>query len=1082
MRVPSLIKKICLALTAISSAPVLTASDVAFTAQANLGNVMYVGDSITHGIGSGSYRWALFKIFADNGITQNEVGVNSGNYNNYSVGNTTYGGVTFKNVHSSISGERAYEIAGRTNTSERLGKSNIFDWLGLDDTYSGSYKIADDETPDTFFMMIGTNDLLSDNNHVSTVLEEKTKNLLGTCTDGVWDGTGDMDTIISAMRQANPNAPIVITNIPTWKTGRGNNNYAEDFAATATYNQNLLSWGEQNNVTIVDVNKGITDVAETTYIGAGVANMFGSDGLHPSAQGDLLIAGNLAKALGYAGRSAGQERKAATDFSLQFPSLVQNADNRITLSAGTATASSLTLDAGGSMAFTAQAEDFSTGGFTVDFTLSSGLGNGATDGWDSSALLSIVMGNGSFSGTLNISEAYISWDSTILYSVDTSSDLTESLRIAYVQGNTAQGLTSGYYVWLDDMMIGEALSGTTSDFCGLSVTNNSSSSVSFSNISMETSGSYAPTTSGYINKSLIILPSSNESGPGTATWDTSSAISVSAESSGNVRNATGTSSGDIVVVINSGTAANNTYLNSGNYTGDIKVSVTDTVSAGSSFNALHTSETLTGSVSLCFDKNYESTSQWGTWFGTANATQITGNVYMEFSSSSYVGVGGSYTVTPNGATSGTLIYTSVAGSFCASVGGSVTMVFNDGAFNNSIYGGAINGNVTIGSSSLYLNGGSFGGDIYAGGFTGTINGNTEITITGNNVAMGGSIISAGNRGDYASIDGNSKITISKLKENGGGFAEYSGTISGGTGVQGTRTLVFSETEHSSFKAQLEDFDAISVQNSTVGLTSAGGASQIAVDGDSTLILKSGANVSATVGNSGTVEVQQGAKLTLQSGADENTSGTYVVQGGALDVNSQKLGETINVSSGSLSNITSDYKGAVRISATGDVSLSSVDSSTLVQLDIATTDATISGLCDDVTLSTVSLALGEAVAETPILLFEDTVIGTISVTESLTLTLSAELVEGLLSQGAIATLALESNAKQSSPSAQSFTITVTNGTINADLSKIDVTAEGYTLKATEINGGSITFAVVPEPTSSALILTGLGLILLHRRRA
>ncbi len=1077
MKTSPLIKKLCIALTVISVAPMLPAEESTFTAKANLGNVMYVGDSITHGVGSGSYRWALFKLLTDNGIIQNEVGVNSGNYNNYSIGNTTYGGISFKNIHSSVSSERAYEIAGRTNTSGRLGNSNIFDWLGLDNTYTGTYKIANGDTPDTFFMMIGTNDLLSDASHISTVFAEKRQNLLGTCTNGIWDGTGDMDTIVTAMRQSNPDAQIVITNIPTWKKGRSNNNEVADFSAIATYNQHLAEWGEQNNVTVVDVNKGITDVAETTYAGAGVANMFNvSDGLHPSAQGDLLIAGNLAKTLGYAGRSAGQERKSATDFSLQIPSLVQNTDNRVNLNQGSVSTSSLTLESGGSLTFETNAEDFSAGGYTVDFTLSSGIGNGITDGWDTSNLLSVVMGNGSISGTLNISEAYISWDSTVLYSINTSADLTESLRVAYVKGNATQGLSSGYYVWLDDMMIGEALSGNASDFCGLSIANNSTSSVSLGNLSMETNGSYAPVSSGYINKSLTILPSSVESGPGTVSWDTSSAVTVLAENSGDVRNATGTSSGDIVAVISSGAAAANTHLNKGNYTGNIKVSITDTVSAGSSFNSLHTSGTLTGSVSLCFDREYESTSQWGTWFGSVNSDQITGDVYMEYSSSSYISKGGTYTVTPTGATTGTAITASVAGSFNASIGGKVTMVFNDGNFNASIYGGAIYGNGTIGSSALYLNGGSFAGNIYAGGFTGTISGNTQITITGNNIAFGGEMISAGNFGGNATIGGNSQITISNLKENGGGFANYNGTISGGTGVTGTRTLIFDQTQHSSFNAQLENFDAVSVQKSTVGLTSAGGAQTISVDGESTLILKSGANVSATVGNSGTVEVQNNAKLTLQQGADENTNGTYAVHGGELDINSQILGESVTVTSGSLSNLTSAYKGNVSIAATGNVILSSVDCSKLTELDIITSGATVSGLDGNITLECVSLALDETVAATPILLFGDDN-GTISVTQSLSLSLSKELIEGLLSQESVAPLSLETN----SASEQSFTLTVTDGTIVADLSNINILAEGYTLKATAINGGSITFAAIPEPTSSALMLTGLGLMALRRRR-
>lgn len=57
--------------------PFITSASVS---DGSLGNVMYVGDSITHGINSGSYRWALHKIFADNGISYSAAGINTGNY------------------------------------------------------------------------------------------------------------------------------------------------------------------------------------------------------------------------------------------------------------------------------------------------------------------------------------------------------------------------------------------------------------------------------------------------------------------------------------------------------------------------------------------------------------------------------------------------------------------------------------------------------------------------------------------------------------------------------------------------------------------------------------------------------------------------------------------------------------------------------------------------------------------------------------------------------------------------------------------------------------------------------------------
>lgn len=46
----------------------------------NLGNVMYIGDSITHGVNSGSWRWAMHKIFTDNGISYTEKGIMTDNF------------------------------------------------------------------------------------------------------------------------------------------------------------------------------------------------------------------------------------------------------------------------------------------------------------------------------------------------------------------------------------------------------------------------------------------------------------------------------------------------------------------------------------------------------------------------------------------------------------------------------------------------------------------------------------------------------------------------------------------------------------------------------------------------------------------------------------------------------------------------------------------------------------------------------------------------------------------------------------------------------------------------------------------
>lgn len=152
--------------------PLLAALAAAFPAATaapagtELGNVMYVGDSITHGVNSASYRWALHKIFTDNGISYQAEGVKTGNYSGGVTAGTSYGGQIFNNEHSSQASARAWEISGRSSGS-RFDGSNIYNWLGLSGTkangsaYSGQ-TFTGDNTPDTFFMMIGTNDLLSD--------------------------------------------------------------------------------------------------------------------------------------------------------------------------------------------------------------------------------------------------------------------------------------------------------------------------------------------------------------------------------------------------------------------------------------------------------------------------------------------------------------------------------------------------------------------------------------------------------------------------------------------------------------------------------------------------------------------------------------------------------------------------------------------------------------------------------------------------------------------------------------------------------------------------------------------------------
>lgn len=363
----------------------------------------------------------------------------TGNYSGGVAAGTSYGGRIFQNLHSSAASARTYEIAGRANSSSygRFDGSNIKNWLGLstEKTQGGTYTgqtFTGADTPDTFFLLAGTNDLLSDNNNSTLHLR----------LDGVtYLLLSDMDSIVSSIRTANSHASILVMTIPCW-TQHSNGNLAETHQAVATYNESLKEWGAENaanGVKVIDINAGIIDVASSTPF-YGVRSMFHNptaDGLHPNAQGDLLMAGNLAKGMGYAGRSAGQERKAAHELGVNFgqtPSITQQTltakgftANNVTISNNTINfnksgSSTLTYNWGAS-----QGQDK---GYTVDFTLR--LGNGATGGWDTTNNFSLNLGN----GTLNINEAYIQWGSTILYSRDMSAN-ADSIRVAYVAGDNA---------------------------------------------------------------------------------------------------------------------------------------------------------------------------------------------------------------------------------------------------------------------------------------------------------------------------------------------------------------------------------------------------------------------------------------------------------------------------------------------------------------------------------------------------------------------------------------------------------------------------------------------------------------------
>lgn len=990
--------------------PFITSASVS---DGSLGNVMYVGDSITHGINSGSYRWALHKIFADNGISYSAAGINTGNYSGGVAAGISYGGRVFNNAHSSQASARAYEIAGRADGANYrcFNGSNINNWLGLstEKTKGGTYTgqtFTGTAAPGTFFILAGTNDLLSDGNNgtLNDRLSTVTQNLLG-----------DMDSIVGAMKTANSNAEIIVLSIPCW-TQHSNGNSNATHQAVADYNESLKNWGrDKDGVTVIDANQGIIDVASSTPF-YGVRSMFNNpagDGLHPNAQGDLLMAGNLAKGMGYAGRSAGQERKAAHELGVNFgqtPAITQQeltakgfTANNVTISNNTINfnksgSSTLTYNWGAS-----QGQDK---GYTVDFTLR--LGNGATGGWDTTNNFSLNLGN----GTLNVNEAYIQWGSTILYSKDMSAN-ADSIRVAYVAGDNAHGLSAGYYVWLGDVLIGEAQTAAGGSSSGLTFSYSGTLDAILSNLALDGSLSYAPSSSGITGPEAIYLAHGGASAlkPGMIEWTTDTgATAVAPAGADNTYNVRNSANSNIAVITGTG-STRLIHANSGAYgtaenRQDLWVTLGEGVISDNGWIGGHTSDDLYGDINLRFAEGSIGKS---TVFGTVNAGTVHGDIYLEFSSST-----GNFDTS---FTAGEADRTSVAGAYATAVNGDITMVFNDGIFSHRIFGGVYTGSKTIsGSTSLYINGGTFMNEIYAGNKTqGTIAQGTSLTITGTNAILGKAdgdnwawtLLCGGNK-TSGTINGGTTITLKDIAATAGDgsehkFDKYAGTIDGKGGgtVNGEKKLVFDHYT-AGFLGTLQNFDKVQVTgNSDLALDKALGdtVASLTVDAGSTLRFNQDQGATLEITNNGTIRTSH--NLTLKSA--DTGAGTYRVEGGTLDLAGQAVSGNISICEGALANTAGLGAGSVSVSGiTGNISLGGLEGGKLGSINMGSGTGTISGLTGHADLSGSDTQLRLSAANmgaegTGIIQFNNADGSSLTLGE-LTLTLTADAVARLTAPG------------------------------------------------------------------------------------
>ena len=406
-----------------------------------LGRVMFMGDSITHGVNDKTWRWQFFKILVDNGIEAEIVGPRSGYTPGYARLATrdiadNYGGVEFPNVHLAQSSGRTHNII----TGSNAGMTGV--------NYGGhsTGSSADAYNCNTWFCLMGTNDLLSDRGYSATEFAAKMQRLLGgkvvvkgnRYVRNSGKDWGNMGKIATDVLRDKGDV-LYVMSVPCWGL-HSNNNAADRHEAVRRYNELLCQWvkafGKASGLDVryVDINTGMVDpAAEVPFTWPdSMSNRPGRDGLHPNEQGSLIMAGNLARALGIGGRTAGLSRADSVGWNRANVGKVKKG-----------------------VVVNRPAELSSEVGYTVE--LKATFGNGERTGWSGvGECLSVRLCDGMNAGVLNMSEGSICWGDKPLYCGDMSA-LSDSIRIAWHKGSSEHNVLPGYYVWVGDMLVGQGL-------------------------------------------------------------------------------------------------------------------------------------------------------------------------------------------------------------------------------------------------------------------------------------------------------------------------------------------------------------------------------------------------------------------------------------------------------------------------------------------------------------------------------------------------------------------------------------------------------------------------------------------------
>ena len=522
---------------------------LAVSTAADPGGIIFIGDSITQGgaFNAGitpSYRYSLFKNFVDNGVSYNPMGTTQGASGGRDVSSVTpdYMGVKFDNTSESAASARSYQYAGHAPGSvyrpdpgtvkPDANRGPLSVKLGLEDpftnstdtfyngntltTYQGdTYRsLYGDRKAETACIMIGINDLFD----MSQEGREQTHEQI----------ISNVHRIVSTLQEYNPDMDVVV--MGCLPVGRDNGAVKVGPDNVSGYNtllqEAVAGWSTSSSqVRYADVSTGF-------YAHNG-AMIDGTGGAHPNAQGELIVAGNIARVLGVGQRTMGLERK-STETLESRASLTTVSPVMVTTASSsghetvTGSFTHNNMDSGPAMwqvrnTGTGNILSFSSAAGSIDdirLNLASG-GEGVRTGTFSLTLnmvhddvapgsnfLSVFIGDAKYgSGILAIGEDGIYWGNgssgTLLYGSaydDANSHFmtrrTHELRIA-ISGATADGTKGLFQIWLDGQLIGENRTATLAGYYKDTLligkrTSAESTHVDIHDISLELNGAYAP--------------------------------------------------------------------------------------------------------------------------------------------------------------------------------------------------------------------------------------------------------------------------------------------------------------------------------------------------------------------------------------------------------------------------------------------------------------------------------------------------------------------------------------------------------------------------------------------------------------